>query len=204
MVMPTKIKSNVQLLVEGNDQRNFFEGFCQHLPLSHIEIHDFGGVAELRKFLAAFRMTPGFQSVTNLGIIRDAEQDATSAFQSVQSALRNADLDAPDLPRKPSAGKPSTIVLILPEDDKSGMLESLLCKTFVNEPVNTCIDAFFKCVKAQAKVNIKRPEKARVHAYLSTKEDPHLSVGVAAKRGYWNLNHDSFSYIRDFLAKLTS
>ena len=39
-----EIKSEIQLLVEGNDQRNFFEAFIDHLSLENIQIQNFGGV----------------------------------------------------------------------------------------------------------------------------------------------------------------
>ena len=39
-----RIESEVQLLVEGNDQRNFFEALVEHLALDHIQIQDFGGI----------------------------------------------------------------------------------------------------------------------------------------------------------------
>ena len=35
-----------------------------------------------------------------------------------------------------------------------------------------------------------------------TKSDPHVSVGVAAQRGYWNLEHPAFGGVRLFLQSL--
>lgn len=84
----TEIKSAIQLLVEGNDQRNFFEAFIDHLSLENIQIQNFGGVSELRDFLEGLVSSTGFrQIVQSLGIVRDAETFAGSAFQSVQSSL---------------------------------------------------------------------------------------------------------------------
>lgn len=39
-------------------------------------------------------------------------------------------------------------------------------------------------------------------AYLATTRDPHVSVGVAAKKGVWNFTHDAFNKIREFLSRL--
>ena len=48
-----EIKSEIQLLVEGNDQRNFFEAFISHIYRSQISrFRTFGGVSELSGFLA--------------------------------------------------------------------------------------------------------------------------------------------------------
>lgn len=204
MVMPTGIETTLQLLVEGNDQRNFFECFCQHLSLKDIEVHNFGGINELKKYLSAFVKIPGFDKVTRLGIVRDAEQSATSALQSIQSAAKNASLSPPDRVRKFTGGTPAVGVLVLPGDGKKGMLETLLCRTFADNPENVCIDEFFKCLENQAKLSLKRPDKSRAYAFLSTKEFPQSSVGVAAKKGYWNLEHDALAHVRNFLTELAS
>lgn len=38
-----------------------------------------------------------------------------------------------------------------------------------------------------------------MHAYLATRDDPHVSVGVAARKGYWDLNHSALREVRSFL-----
>ncbi len=199
---PEEIKSEIQLLVEGNDQRNFFEAFIDHLSLENIQSQNFGGVNELRNFLPAFVNMPNFQSVQSLGIVRDAETSAGSALQSIQSSLRNAELPVLDSPAKRTGISPAVTVLILPGDNRTGMLETLLCESFMDTPVNHCIDDFFVCVENLPDVSIKNPHKARAHAYLTTKPDPHFSVGVAAKNDYWDLDHDVFGNVRDFLQRI--
>ena len=204
MVMPTRIATDIQLLVEGNDGKNFFRHFCQHLSPTSIEVHDFGGINNFKCYLPAFVNISGFGNVTRLGIIRDAEDDAAAAFQSVQSVVKNAGLCPPDDVQTFSAGTPTVGVLILPGDKQSGMLETLLCQTFADQPENSCIDEFFRCLESQTNQSLKRPDKSRAHAFLSTTDYPQLSVGVAAQKGYWNLDHDAFIHVRDFLTKLAS
>ena len=199
-----EIKSAIQLLVEGNDQRNFFEAFIEHLSLANIQIQNFGGVNELRGFLRAFVNAPGFQDVQSLGIVRDAETSAGGAFQSVQSALRNAALPVPDNPAERTDTSPAVAVLILPGDNRQGMLETLLCESFAATPVEDCINDFFKCVESLPDMSMKNPDKARAHVYLTTKPNPHFSVGVAAKNDYWDLNHSVFSPVRDFLQMIAA
>ena len=204
MPKPTEIKSAIQLLVEGNDQRNFFEAFIDHLSLENIQIQNFGGVCELRDFLEGLVSATGFrQIVHSLGIVRDAETSAGGAFQSVQSSLKNAELPVPDSPAKRTGISPAVTVLILPGDSRSGMLETLLCESFADTSVDHCINDFFTCVENLPTVSIKNPDKARAHAYLTTKPDPHFSVGVAAKKSYWDLDHNVFGTVRDFLQRIT-
>lgn len=197
-----EIQAGIQLLVEGNDQRNFFEAFVRHLSLGNIEVRDFGGVNDLRRFLAGFVTSVGFREVRSVGIVRDAETSAQSAFQSVQSSLRNVGLAAPVRPRESAGGSPSVNVMILPDGRNPGMLETLLCETLVGDPVNGCVDGFFDCVRGLDGVDIRRPDKSRAHAYISTRAEPHSSVGVAALRGYWDLEHSALDGVGEFLKAL--
>ena len=198
-----EIKSEIQLLVEGNDQRNFFQAFIDHLSLENIQIQNFGGVKELRNFLPGFVNMPNFQTVQSIGIVRDAEKSANGALQSVQSSLKRVKLPVPQNSAERTKTSPAVTVLILPGDSRSGMLETLLCESFADTPVDHCIDEFFTCVENLPDVSIKNPYKARANAYLTTKPDPHVSVGVAAKNKYWNLDHSVFGNVRDFLQRIT-
>lgn len=199
-----RIKESKQLLVEGKDPKNFFGKFICHLYLQNIQVQDFSGINELHGFLLAFVKLPGFSDcVSSLGIVRDAEKNAKSAFQSVQSAVKNAGLSVPAAPGKRSAGSPAVTAYILPGDGKPGMLETLLCRSFDAEPVRVCIDDFFSCVddRTGSQPTLSR-DKARAHAYLTTKDEPHVSVGVAAKKCYWTLDHSAFADLRNFLTSL--
>lgn len=204
MPSPVEIEKPGQLLVEGNDQRNFFEKFAFHLGIQNIQVQNFGGVDELNRFLSALVRLPSFSaSVSSLGIVRDAEQNATSAFQSVQSALQKAGLPVPAAPGKRNPGPPAVTAYILPGDDRPGMLETLLCRSFDTDPVKKCIDDFFSCVDAlPGSPPAPRRDKARAHAYLTTMVEPHVSVGVAAQKDYWPLDHKAFTGLRNFLKSL--
>ncbi|MDE0003198.1 MAG: hypothetical protein OXQ29_10930 [Rhodospirillaceae bacterium] len=209
---PINIIDPVQLLVEGKDPRNFFEKFIKHLGLTGVQLQDFGGIGELTRFLQGFVVAPRFGSVKSIGIVRDAERQtndapvqpghtpALSAFHSVQSSLRNARLP---IPRRPAEeiGRPAVSVFILPGNRGDGMLETLLCETFADSAVDHCIDGFFSCTEA-AGSPISRGDKARARAYLVTKPHPHVSVGVAAQKGYWDFEHGAFDGVRGFLEVL--
>ena len=197
------ITSDVQLLVEGNDQRNFFEALVEHLKLPDMQVRNFGGVKELRGFLAAFVNVARFSDVRRIGIVRDAEKSAASALASVQSALANAGLPMPNQPAKMAVGEPNVGVLILPDNADSGMLETLLCETFSGTPEDHCIDDLLVCVGTVPPGGSGRLEKSRCRIWLATKPDPQLSsVGVAAKRGSWDLNHPALEGARMFLRAL--
>ena len=211
-----RIESAVQLLVEGNDERNFFRAFIKHhsgkLLLGKIQIQNFGGGTQFSAFLRLLVNSTDFpDKVRSIGIVRDAEDSVKGAFESVQTALRNANaklseddrLPVPDCPEKRKENdKLAVEVLILPGGGcQEGMLETLLCKSFKDAPENRCIDEFFECVEPLLEEPIKHPDKARTFAYLTTRPDPHHSVGVAAEKK-WDLDHEVFDGIREFLVKI--
>lgn len=199
---PQQIEHPVQLLVEGKDDANFFRAMLTHLSITGVQLQDYGGVKALRGFLLAFVNLPDFHHrVQSIGIVQDAERSAQSAFRAVRSAVENAGLSPAEKPLERSGASPSVTVLILPDSGQAGMLETLLCRTFVDSDVNRCIDGFFACF-AQTGGELKKPEKARAHAYLATRSDPHVSVGIAAQKGYWRLDHHALTEVRSFLRQL--
>lgn len=201
---PRKIESDVQLLVEGRDSEGFFKALSRHLGLTNVQIQDFGGVNDLRNFLRAFVTGPDFSLVTSIGIVRDAEDSSRRAFESVQGSLKGAGLPVPQAAGQLLGDRPAVAVMILPGANRAGMLETLLNETLCGDQVQACIDDFFRCVEEHCGEPVRRLHKARAHAYLATKPDPHLSVGFAAKRGYWDLEHKSLEPLRAFLREIAS
>lgn len=202
MAKPEGINSEVQLLVEGKDQENFFKALIGHLSLENIQIQDFGGTKELRNFLLGFVKQPDFRTVQSIGIVRDAEKSPAGAFQSVQSSLAKVELPVPQNVGVRTNGSPAVTVLIFPDENRPGMLETLICETFANTPLDHCISDFLTCVEDLPEVSVRNPDKARAHAFLATKPEPHCSIGVAALKKYLDLNHNVFCGVRDFLRKI--
>ena len=200
---PTQLTSRVQVLVEGSEPRNLLRVFSKSWGVSGIEIHDFGGVTELRGYLATFRVVRGFHEVSHLAIIRDAEQSAHSAFKSIQHSLQAVGLNYPDVPRTSSSGRPATSVFILPDSVSMGGLESLLWRSIEGNPRAKCIDDYVECMALQ-NMTVAQADKARVLAWLAAQRRATDSIGVAARMRYWNPMHKSFAEMRQFLEELTA
>lgn len=201
--LPARLTRHKQLLVEGKDQKNFFEKMLSDIGRrDSVEVHDFGGVTDLNEFLAAFVQRSGFDRVQSLGVVRDAEKAVVSAFDSVRGGLDAADLPVPVAIGESAsrAGSPTVAVFILGGD--GGMLETLLNRTVAQEPEQECVDLFLECLERVRGVPIPRPEKARSHAWIATRDRPEVSVGVAAKKGYWSLEHPALDDLRAFLQGL--
>lgn len=47
-----------------------------------------------------------------------------------------------------------------------------------------------------------RPSVEKVHAFLASRYNPRLTLGMAAKKGYWNLEHPAFNPLKTFLRSL--
>lgn len=195
----TTIRSASQLLVEGRDYVHFVSALTKEHSIATPQLQNFGGVNELSSYLTAFVRAAGFETVERLGVLRDAEGSSQSAFQSVQGSLEAAGLVVPKKPGQIEPGQPSVGVLIVP-DHGGGMLETVLCTTLAETPIVNCIDEFLQCAHA-AGAEIRR-HKARSSAYLATRAVPGLAVGVAAKKGYWDLHHEALKPLVDFVAKV--
>lgn len=202
------LASPAQLLVEGKGVALFVEELIKSVelpagPSEPPQIRDFGGVDELKRFLRAFPTRSGYDLVERIGIIRDAESSSEGAFASVQGSLRAAGMPVPDDPATLSAGRPRVGVMILPGDGRPGMLETLLNETVVGDPVNRCVDAFLDCVEERSG-RVRNPDKAWTHAFLATRPRPDVSVGVAAQKNTWKLDHTALAPLRQFVREVAS
>jgi hypothetical protein len=76
------------LVGEGVDEVRFFEALLAHLGIRDIQVMEFGGKTRLAGFLRTLvAPIPGYDQLISLAITRDADLDATGAFQSVSASL---------------------------------------------------------------------------------------------------------------------
>lgn len=197
-----RIRADVQLLVEGAHLQHFAQAQLKDLSRHDVQIQNFGGVTDLRPFLVGFVQSPNFRRVASLGIVRDAETSAASALQSVQDACRNVGLAVPQRIDEPQGQSPSVRCWILPDGQRPGMLETLLWETVAESSEGQCVEDFFACVERINGGEVIRPHKARAYAWIATRPHPEVSVGIAAKKGYWDLQHQALSGLRGFLNSL--
>ena len=194
------------LVVEGRDTFPFFMACLRELSLLHtIEIRNMGGVDELDAYLDTLPNISGFDRVTSLGLIRDAETEAAElAFESVCHSLRQAGLPVPTRPMTPLVGEGRQVsVFILPDCVNSGTLETLCLQSVQADPVMTCVDDYFRCAESHgAVVPTRWLSKARVRAFLASRPRPHLLVGQAAHEGYWPWDNSAFDLLKQFLRAL--
>ena len=80
-----KITSKFLLLVEGKDEIKFFNDLFKYMSIDEIQILEVGGKSNFPKNIKQIKdiHDDGFSIVTNLGLIRDANDNAKAAFDSI-------------------------------------------------------------------------------------------------------------------------
>ena len=197
------INQSKQLLVEGIDDSEFFKALLKHLTISDIQVQNIQGKDKLRQFLTLLVSATNFESVQSVGVIRDADQDASAAFDSVCSALKLVDLNRPRQVGTISTGQPRTGIYILPGlDANSGMLEDLCLNMLETEAAIVCIDEYFQCLSSEGIQPPRNFAKAKITAFLASRHELKQRVGYAMNQDYWNWEHPCLSPLKEFLKAL--
>lgn len=208
-----KIQKTKLLIVEGKHDGYFFQAWLATLARDDIQIMPIGGKTLLSENLKALVKQSPYKQVDALVIVRDGDDNPAGAFASVCGSLTGAGLAAPAAPWVlPAAGDatPRIGVLILPDGTLHGALEELLIPTVASDPLYP--DAEALVAKAVATLPTEthprnpppqhRWGKARVHAFLSTFEEPDKDQGKAALAGVWDFNHASLAPLKAILESM--
>ena len=115
-----EIRSDRLFLIEGRDEFNLFDALLKHClgtaGRQDIQIIEAGGRHNFRHGILAIKAEAASHApLCSLGVIRDADDDAQGAFQSVCDALRHAGYEPPAAHGRVSAGDPPVGVFILPD-----------------------------------------------------------------------------------------
>lgn len=195
------------LIVEGQDDRRFFEALLKQHGIPGFQVLQIAGASNLSRRLDALRSAEEFATVTALGIVFDADDSHQGTFSSICRSLSGARLPVPPQPQQLSSGRPQVSVMIVPPDEiESGrMLEDLCLEAVADDPAMRCVDEYFSCLEDQS---ISQREsaipKARLHAFLASRERPGLRLGEAAEKNDIPLDSPVFEPVVNFLRQLTA
>jgi hypothetical protein len=204
------------LLVEGNDDLRFFHAMYQSLGISDVTVSSYNGKRNLGNDLSERVRSPGFQTVSSVGIVRDADESSHSAFDSVVGALRRVNLPIPDAPAIPIERNGLHVsVLIIPPEEKTGELENVCLGSIEGTPDMLCVESYFDCLSnVEPPIATNQIAKARLHSYLApgpiritqdgelARRQPALRLGEAAEAGVWDWSSPAFERVADFLRNL--
>lgn len=213
--MAQQIEKTKLVLVEGLDEVNFVGALLRSIGITDIQVWDAQGKTKMNEALAAIKYAPGFDLVTSIGVIRDADDNPAGAFDSLKAGLRGAGYPVPEhlgVPRTQDGRTAS--VFILPGNGDAGMLETLIWRSIEAEQIAQEAGRFIdRCCEilpveqeaeeiAVGPAGWRRPrnvEKARMQAFLSTMMETTSRVGLAVQKGYFCLDHASFQSLCEYL-----
>lgn len=205
MLLSPQIFEKKLLLAEGKDTEAFITALLNASSLKGFQILDFRNVENFRPFIKGLvnRLDYRQSDIQSIGVIRDAEQNASVAFESVRNALQAASLDGPSQVGEITTGKPRTGIYLLPGLDVSaGMLEDLCLNMLDTDAAIGCVEQYFQCLNSQG---IQPPDnfsKAKMTAFLASKPKLKQRVGYAMNQDYWNWKHPCLDPLKEFLKAL--
>ena len=202
-----EVESNHLLLVEGRDEFFVFTEILHRMDVDDIQLIDVEGITRFGSRLRALRMNAESNEVqlASIGLVRDADNDATAAFQSLSDALRSNDLPVPVAPGQVTDDRNDVVtgILILPDNQSPGALEDLCMQSIDSQNVHECIARYISCMRECGEMHSRIPSKTRAHVYLATRENPVVNVGVGARRDYWDFESPAFNIIREFIESIS-
>lgn len=190
------------IVVEGKDDRQFFQSLLDYMQNSNIQIISFNGKDKYPSKLKALALNSNFISlVKKLAIVLDADNDASAAFQSICSSLTHAGLPIPPAVLQYSVGNPQTIAIVIPPSSNTGKLESLCLSSVSQDPATSCVDSYINCLSLLPKFGMPHDIiKAKAHAFLSSRPEPDKKLGEAALAGYFPFSSAVFDQLRTTLS----
>ena len=161
-------------------------------------------IDNLRRFLRAFKSASGIENARSLAIVVDANSDRDARERSIRGTLSDMGLPTPVGPLElTSNGQLKVAYLIVPHGVEGTMIEDICLDSVRTDPAMKCVDRYFECIR-EADVPGPRgnwESKARVHAFLASREQPDLRLGEAAKRGVWSFETDSFHSPKELFSR---
>lgn len=200
------ITSKKIITVEGPDDDKFFEALLRRMNITDFDIRFVGGKDEFKNKLPALKNVSGFFNadgspfVTHLAIIRDENGD--NAFASVTNILKKEEFTPPQKNGLFSNGNPKIGIFIMPGTTVEGtMLEDLCLKTVENYPAMKCVNDFVSCACA-LEIKPKNIPKAKAQTFLAAQPEIVNSVGLGAKKSYWDFDSPALDELKEFLSNL--
>lgn len=209
---PVQIGCDLLLVHEGTADGNVLGALMRHATVQGFQLLSMDGQDKMRRFFKGLALSPHFKNpvpgyehpVRALAIVLDAETEAGATFQSVRDALTSAGLPAPDAPGEMLEGPLRVGVFLVPDNQSPGKIEALCLRSVEDDPAWNCLDGFFNCVRERGGELPANMDKARAQAFLSTRPEPNLPVGLAALEGYWRFESAAFGPLITFLRQLSA
>ena len=200
-----QIRERRLLLVEGRDEVNLFRALIRDCldDDPRIQVIDAGGKDKfsrnLRAIQTAAMAVPALQSI---GVVRDADNDAGAAFDSVCDGIRSVNYEPPLNHGEFSNGMPAVGVFIVPDGTEPGAVETLCRRSRQGSATAACVDEYLKCLEERHASRSTNADKSFAHAYLAAMDEPLARVGEGALQGVWDFAAPAFAPLAQFVRQL--
>jgi hypothetical protein len=194
----------VQLVAEGTHDAFILERVLQHLNLHEsVQIQVAGGKDKIPRMLPVFAKSSEFIGMVRaVGVVRDADEDAGTAFDSVKDAFSRSGLPVPGKSFQvvDDSGRRAGIA-ILPDGASRGAMETLLLDTVRGHEHMECVEQYIACSQKKTKDRHYDENKARVALLLGGfyGEYKNPMTGLAL----WDPASQAFEQLRSFLSQLS-
>ena len=199
-----RILKSFIVLCEGRDAQGFLIEYLNSKALAHdqrfsdeIQVFDFGGNDNLSNSLMSLKNMDGFDQVTNLAIIRDAEKNYTKACQEINGSLKRCGFPSPESAEFDRFG-----FLLFPLNNSAGTLEDLCLRILSekNKSILSSIDAFLATMESTCGRKYRRKHKNELYTYLSSSDEyVTMPLGIASKSGAFDWGSDELDPLKRFL-----
>ncbi len=206
-----RILKSFIVLCEGRDAQGFLIEYLNSKALAHdqrfsdeIQVFDFGGNDNLSNSLMSLKNMDGFDQVTNLAIIRDAEKNYTKACQEINGSLKRCGFPSPENSGMwvYDASGPKVGFLLFPLNNSAGTLEDLCLRILSekNKSILSSIDAFLATMESSRGRKYRRKHKNELYTYLSSSDEyVTMPLGIASKSGAFDWGSDELDPLKRFL-----
>lgn len=144
-----RIRTKYLILCEGKDAQNFMIQYLNSDVLSvdnrfsdDVQVMDFGGIKMLSSYIATLKNMDGYQDVTRIMVLRDAETNAEGAVDSVTNSFLKNGLVVPERCNQWNfSDTPGTAFSLFPAccvDLTNGTLEDLCWDILADERAEEC------------------------------------------------------------------
>jgi hypothetical protein len=199
-----RVESDKLLIVEGIDDKNIVEACLKWWSIEGFQVMQVGGKTNLKDGLESTLAGARVEHVdiSAIGIMRDADDNASGAFDSVNRVLGQFELPAPLYSGSIILGPPRVGVYIFPDCKAEGAIEQLCWRAVKDTDAGKCASGYVQCLETAGAFEAKDRDKSLANAYISSKENPWVPIGIAALQNYWPFDHPAFSDVKRFLTEL--
>lgn len=217
--MPYETKRIVKsyiILCEGLDAQNFMIQYLNSKELSEdsrfsndIQVLDYGGISDLSKYLRNMSNMDGYENVTHILVLRDAETDVDKAVRMIRKALDDNTLPVPDECNKwcgeidEGLKVAFTLLPSCTNNPVTGALEDLCWSILKDENAQEMrcdVQEFVVGIRNKYRSITSHEHKSRLHTYFSVNESYiALKIGEAATAGAFDWGNEKLLPLREII-----